>query len=800
MSENFEWVCAGSGLIKSEFHALANLLSLRNGGQVEPASLLVDPPEDEGEADDDNASMDWATVQQLSDSGYQKPKKKFLDCLAEFAANKRGGKSVACTAMKELEDSVAIWISRNTGFSPEEGGGDIVPVEDNLWKEMVLYHQERIEKDYIPDLRASFKAYDAKQKSTTNAHVSNIDVLETLRALAFAVSCPGKHTIERHDELVTAAYELQTRGSDGEPQNWRVGNPASEKVWNDNDVNNPSPPPITASMNPLEDSLNLKQVFNLLSLPFNLETVGTMIGQRWSMNRIEHEFSKRQKQKFNVHAEVQMLLFFNMNEHLSRDVILLPYFGCSKLSCFMCAHLLRSHGTFSTRGCHGRLFKPWTVPDTTNLKAGHASRIALALVKVQKDVRKELKLVGKGSRRQEKTSVIGGSSIVSNYKAEGSQRQVHKQQRKLKAEQDRAAEMFRRNQHGTPHSEKYHQLLQTLMILTNVQFAPGSHLGDVASATEAITAVRFARASGLDTISSIVLSVHLPLLIISGKIWRSICYPTTRTFCKTLGLTTLPLFRTKPNFSGYTEDFTFVNIKEFFYQIPERSQGGYFPWFLNHTEVLDRPVTTQEATLNTLQTEAKSDCFVMVAQILYMASPNPIERGWYRFGFCTCIGEREEGRLGGLYQQLLVGHNLFEDVHSNVGFSPLRNETATFAEFWHAYEAGTLIKLMDSKGLENLRSGFTLKDFSPSHLRDPNPPEYPPMPALEVDYGFMNCKTFEETCILMEIYKRLLEKANPLDLHQACLAGKLFEFAKKYHTMDKDHRRLMRNFYPLAAS
>jgi hypothetical protein len=49
----------------------------------------------------------------------------------------------------------------------------------------------------------------------------------------------------------------------------------------------------------------------------------------------------------------------------------------------------------------------------------------------------------------------------------------------------------------------------------------------------------------------------------------------------------------------------------------------------------------------------------------------------------------------------------------------------------------------------------------------------------------------------MEIYKRLLLKATPLDLHEAYLEGKLFEFAQRFHNMDEEHRRLMKNFYPL---
>jgi hypothetical protein len=65
------------------------------------------------------------------------------------------------------------------------------------------------------------------------------------------------------------------------------------------------------------------------------------------------------------------------------------------------------------------------------------------------------------------------------------------------------------------------------------------------------------------------------------------------------------------------------------------------------------------------------------------------------------------------------------------------------------------------------------------------------------DYGFMNCGTLEETCILMEIYKRLLLKAAPVDLHKACLEGKLFEFAQRFHSMDEEHRILMKNSYSL---
>lgn len=75
--------------------------------------------------------------------------------------------------------------------------------------------------------------------------------------------------------------------------------------------------------------------------------------------------------------------------------------------------------------------------------------------------------------------------------------------------------------------------------------------------------------------------------------------------------------------------------------------------------------------------------------------------------------------------------------------------------------------------------------------------KYPPIPAVSFDDGLMSCETFEETCILMEIYKRLLLEANLLDLHKAYLAGRLFEFAGKFDKMQEGHRQLMKHFYPV---
>ena len=119
MSESFDWNYPG--LSWSHFHSLANLLSLRNGGQAEPPSSYNTVLEEERDAEDnidgDTSSTDTRLPYQISDSGHEGLKRRFLNCLAEFAANRKGGTAVACSAMKEAEDNVVIWIARNEGFS-----------------------------------------------------------------------------------------------------------------------------------------------------------------------------------------------------------------------------------------------------------------------------------------------------------------------------------------------------------------------------------------------------------------------------------------------------------------------------------------------------------------------------------------------------------------------------------------------------------------------------------------------------------------------------------------------------------
>ena len=277
-------------------------------------------------------------------------------------------------------------------------------------------------------------------------------------------------------------------------------------------------------------------------------------------------------------------------------------------------------------------------------------------------------------------------------------------------------------------------------------------------------------------------------------------------------------------------------IKEFYYGIPEGSRGEYFPWFLKNSYALERSITTDESQQITaatfydeaklyldiedrdkrpmnLKPECKGIAYGLLAQILLRFSPDPTQKDYYSLGFVTCRGHYEESTLVNLYLLLVTESDesrFYDFYNSRRGEEAARS--VTFEQFWKAFEAGKLIELMDSKGLKNLRSGLLfLEGFLSVPPTGPHPSVWslkqflkindlekrPPAPSVLCDYGFGNCRTREETWLLMETYKKTSETANPLALHQACVKGQLFSFVSLFVRMQEEWRPLMWNPYPL---
>jgi hypothetical protein len=99
------------GLNKPLFVSLTNLLSMRNGGQLEAHDTCSDDAtSDAGETSSSAATTHPATLSS------PELKTRFLDRLAEVVSCKKGPTHVACAVMKEENTHVTIWVARNEGF------------------------------------------------------------------------------------------------------------------------------------------------------------------------------------------------------------------------------------------------------------------------------------------------------------------------------------------------------------------------------------------------------------------------------------------------------------------------------------------------------------------------------------------------------------------------------------------------------------------------------------------------------------------------------------------------------------
>lgn len=62
---------------------------------------------------------------------------------------------------------------------------------------------------------------------------------------------------------------------------------------------------------------------------------------------------------WKVHAEIQLLLFYEQQPHVSRPRII----GSSKSACYLCDLFIQLHGEFSNPRTHGKLYDRWILPE-----------------------------------------------------------------------------------------------------------------------------------------------------------------------------------------------------------------------------------------------------------------------------------------------------------------------------------------------------------------------------------------------------------------------------------------------------
>jgi hypothetical protein len=242
-------------------------------------------------------------------------------------------------------------------------------------------------------------------------------------------------------------------------------------------------------------------------------------------------------------------------------------------------------------------------------------------------------------------------------------------------------------------------------------------------------------------------------------------------------------------------------IKATFEKLPESHRGPHYPWFLQNQYLVDHtlpnpfgddfglalsmqawkfiglPASSSPQQIKDAQSAwpmHKQQCFEFYCTTLSGWCPSVDADIWVTLGFCTGRG-KFDGELRAAYHELIG--------------------KCTFDEFCHAYNTSSLVALFDSKGLKtrrlqfpyleellrgsprNFKSVWYLKQFVSSEeaVRAKR--------SVEVDYGFVKCRTEQERLALKEVYQRVLVGVfpqggcgDPMKLHEACMGKRLSQY------------------------
>jgi hypothetical protein len=220
----------------------------------------------------------------------------------------------------------------------------------------------------------------------------------------------------------------------------------------------------------------------------------------------------------------------------------------------------------------------------------------------------------------------------------------------------------------------------------------------------------------------------------------------------------------------------------------------------NNIEAIIRPYLDdddQNLGLPRLQPASKQAAARLVGAILRgQLLPTPTN-AWYVFGFVATRTEEEERHLGGLYLGILRDaqdrQSIFRDIVRAV-------ETNTLVDLINTQEYGRFQDIFPGPASflntppEDRSTVWRLKQF----VADQDNTE--PPPHLQRDYGFKYCRQREEIQRLKDIYWNILKKANPMDLHHACVFESLYKFASMKGFATTHDRRLMQNDGAMSSS
>ena len=158
----------------------------------------------------------------------------------------------------------------------------------------------------------------------------------------------------------------------------------------------------------------LAQVFKHLGLPLTDDQVHSLLGSpskkaRWTRNKLLQEFNKLKSSTWEVHAEIQLLPSYI--QAMATNDLVVQYLGCSKKSCFLCWHFLDLFAGIKTRGCHGKLYHLWGLPDLEGVTTAQMAQVVASVRDVECLIQRQI--LDKDARilKQAKESTVGASSV-----------------------------------------------------------------------------------------------------------------------------------------------------------------------------------------------------------------------------------------------------------------------------------------------------------------------------------------------------------------------------------------------------
>ncbi|KAF6792634.1 hypothetical protein CMUS01_16149 [Colletotrichum musicola] len=808
-----------------ELHAYAKLLFLRSGRQFEDKTSYQ---ELESEVSPDGFRNDGDSSKNvpLGNLDVDGLRREFLDRLSETVSSTKGGRHIVASHMFYWPDKVKVFVAMNSGVAE----GDVISKflgnlcaaltdiaaasdnqtenhEDALWN-MLLRHQSSRLNAVIVDLRQIMKKFQHLLPEHSSSELTIDDVPrdingaelnfeDCLKLLAMCLFGYSDSDLEKNHNLVSLSHALyrtfpaehfQALGRTGDKLHQAIGflgrlrtsfSVLVAAARHVNGFDNLFLIPVvgmkTRKKSPSQE-WSLAKTFHALDLQLSETTVLKVMEPssskvRWTQNRLLNDFSRLKSPTWEVHAEIQLIIYILSYPGEVANGKRFDYIGCSKYSCVLCSRFLHYFQALKTRGCHGKLYNhSWTVSLRDNLGKGEQDMLSGAVMKVVSEMRKELissKAPSGKMRLEVKESTIGGSFVIAPGASQQNRPHSHAALEHLRRQRAQNSHTHSMNESFLDSIEHDHHEASRIQIRhetpaeTTAKSCTGycgtgttrrcSHCGGAPFCGKTcerkmplshLLKCNMRQVTSADYLDADVRVDELPT---DPQARQDYLFDRCRNkneesqlFGVFLGLlkyhpkhvTREELHQWRSNPDG--NPYLVAKIVEKFEELPSKSRGGYFPWFLGHRTRFELPdghgsiprapspmtqrrnreakarkylaPEDQHGDIEDLSPFAKMHCFVfysMAVEHLYPPPFNSEHCQWFDFGFVVTHDEHEERTLGSMYVTMLFGPPSREEYAQGIGSSTTvermnkKGPSCSFGEFWNAWERGKLMTMFN---------------------------------------------------------------------------------------------------------